>query len=70
MVYPVAAARSKANSPASHGFPSLPHLPRPVVIPSALSAMVKVCRLPTVLLFIPPLTYVIAAAARLSACLR
>lgn len=33
-VYPVAAARSKASSPASRGSLSLPCLPRPVVIPS------------------------------------
>lgn len=37
-VYWVAAARNKMGSPASHISLSLPHLPRPVVIPSAFSA--------------------------------
>ena len=65
----VTAARSKASSPASHGSLSLPCLPRPVVIPSAFNAIVKLYCLPTVLHFIPPLTYIIVAAALLSACL-
>lgn len=68
-VYPVAAARSKGSSPASQGALSLLHLPSPVVIPSAFNAMLKLYCLPTVLHFIPSLTYIIVAATLLSACL-
>lgn len=49
--YLVAAAESKANSPPSHGSLSLPCLPRPVVIPSACNATVKLHACPQYIIY-------------------